>query len=247
VNKVFINSIPRSGTHLAMRIISLLPGLKRGVACPGKYPYLSINHSKEELRQTLNAINSGGYLCGHVMYSPQIYNELNEFRVKTIQVIRDPRDVIVSTAFFIEKYTQHLHHDHFIKIPFLTSRLELLINGSDPGELFPRIPSIDEYYKGMKPWTSEGNALVIRFENLVGPKGGGSFEKQRGEIEKIINNLGIELESEEISKICLMAYDTSHTSFRNGQVGNWKEYFTKSLSKKFNDVAGDILQEWGYI
>ena len=134
-----------------------------------------------------------------------------------------------------------------MKIPSLTSRLELLINGSDLGGLRPRIPSIDEYYRGMTPWLSEGNALAIRFENLVGPKGGGSFEKQRGEIEKIINNLGIELEADEISKICLMAYDTSHTSFRKGQVGNWKEYFTKSLSKKFNEVAGDILHEWGYI
>jgi hypothetical protein len=105
---------------------------------------------------------------------------------------------------------------------------------------------IADYYRALKPWVSRGGAIVLRFENLVGPLGGGCPESQHSELQKIARALGIVLEPASIRAMAEKLFDKSGRGFRKGQIGVWREHFSPKLARVFDDMAGKTVEEWGY-
>jgi hypothetical protein len=93
---------------------------------------------------------------------------------------------------------------------------------------------------------SHENTLLTRFENLVGPRGGGDRMLQKIEISKLATFLGLELSSSRIDEICNSCYGKSHT-FRTGQIGGYKKRFKPFHHKEFMEAFKDVLEpmsEW---
>jgi len=91
------------------------------------------------------------------------------------------------------------------------------------------------------------NTLIVRFEDLVGSKGGGSDEIQRNTIKAILEFSGISKYDNEIDKIQLSLFGGTHT-FREGQINAWrKDVDSKTLElMKSTLCETDIVRQLNY-
>lgn len=141
----------------------------------------------------------------------------------------------------------------------LSSRLKCLISQEVPSSLLPFTP---EYYRmdtsqfippfdfslqipAAVDYMNSPNTLVIYFEDLVGPKGGGTLDSQHKCLEKIAHFIGLPLTDSLFNKISNDLYGSTFT-FREGKSNSWKEYFTEENKDLFKNFYGEDLIKMGY-
>jgi hypothetical protein len=89
------------------------------------------------------------------------------------------------------------------------------------------------------------NVLSIRFENLVGPQGGGSQEAQIQTITAIAQHINQPITEYEAIFYGECIFGGTF-SFNKGKIGSWKDYFTPDQRKLFKEHAGQLLIDLGY-
>lgn len=241
--KIWGNSIPKSGTHLLSGIFMNM-GFR--IAQDGNLlPWVS----SEEIQKKIKCLKGGEYLIGHRKFDDKFNSMLKENKIPHFLIVRDPRDVVVSKAFYIANTPEHAFCCHFNKLnPH--KRFIAAIKGvpGEPGDTPAKrygVPNIAEIYKQYLPWLKEKGCLLIRFEDLVGSRGGGSDEKQFLELRRIAKHLKLPFKDNELKEIAFKTFNENSLTFRKGQIGDWKNWLDDemvSLLKKDEH----IFKEFGY-
>ncbi len=235
--KVLANSIPKGGTHLLSRVLSLFPLL---------VPRWHYGIVSAELKSPKNLpmIHKGQYITTHLYWNKKLVNALNISEISTLFIIRDLRDVVVSRAY----YLTHMLRDHplssYLNSISADEQLMTAIMGIDK---YGIMQSIGSWARGYTPWLDEITCCTIRFEDLVGSAGGGSEEKQVEAVRMIACHLGFKLPSNQISDVASQAFCVQSKTFRKGQIGQWKNYFKAKHKAVFKEVTGDALIKLGYV
>jgi len=211
------------------------------------------------LRNLLLWLPKSSFNAGHIFFDSEIKDIILQKKIKVIIGIRDPRDVLLSAANYI------LEKDHPYSSNFSSNTIEEVIDNLIEGiegpiiSVKPKQPDkpkfenldhnlyggIYETYKRFLRWTIINDAIIIKFEDLVGKKGGGSDTKQINSIKKIANACSVELTSDDLNFIGKNLY--GHTStFRKGKIGSWKEGFSLKNKNNFKKHCGDLLIQLGY-
>ena len=241
--KVFINSLPKSGTFLLRRTLSLLPNFAP------RWSYHGLVAETPQLHQKIHTIRQGQYASGHLYWSPELIELLVTFNIRTLFIIRDLRDVAVSLADYLtNKNPNHRLHPYFKSLKSDDERLMAAIVGVE-GRLLKdgrRAESLGEWATGFFPWLNEPNCLAVRFEDMIGSAGGGSDEKQLENVRAITNYLDINISEEQTIQVAKEIFFQSSTTFRKGQIGDWQNYFTDEHKLAFKEVAGEALVNLGY-
>lgn len=236
VEKFQLITVPKSGTFLIIKYFSLL----------GK----SFNDPKME-KEIKNAFRREHPLAGIKWDYPSWFDP----KTKTILMIRDLRDILVSYVFWLDKrktgvYLDRQYYKYWEKLSF-DEKLSMLID--------PKAPFKGTKYLWLthpKQWTHAMNIMklpttyVCRFENLIGEKGGGCSIKQREEIINLAKYIGIDLSKDQINFIQhhLFGNDIKNSwTFRKGQIGNWKSHFTKAHKNQFKEQLNHFLIAFGYV
>lgn len=252
---IIILSIPKCGTHLAAKAVELITGKK-----------LAAEVLPETiLEQGLSVISDSQKLfrC-HLKYDPRIRIDLVKNNFKGLFIFRDPRDQIISSAFWMkERLTKNKKFHNFTMqqlIDYQLKRLPLDVvlkyNTSDMLKLNPTnfnfsnmidnlISRVSDYYYYFLKWREVKRIYTVKFENLVGKKGNGNDLLQKNEIRKICNYLGIN-SSEHIVNHCINNLYGHTLTFREGKIGSWKNYFTQEQINNFKKLAGQLLIDLGY-
>jgi Sulfotransferase domain len=236
--KVLCVSIPKSGTHLLERALCLHPKLYRKVLPTisdetiGKYG---------ELEGLVDRLRSGQVIVSHLRYDARYPRVLQRRMVRGLFLIRDPHDVVVSQVHYVTKTPNHRHHDVFLSRPDLRDRLALAIAG-DP---LRGVASIRERLDAYAGWL-DSDCLVVRFEDLVGPEGGGSANDQVRTMRSIFDHLWLHADWELIESVCRNVFSAASPTFRSGAIGQWRNSFDPELEALLGDVAGDALARYGY-
>ena len=245
---IFGNSFPKSGTHLLAQILSAFP--KIGVAVDrGMGPVLTFERStgrqrsSREVLAELNRLQAGDLAFGHVTAEPEIVEGWHHDQVVHFFMIRDPRDVVVSHAFYIgDKATQNVHHAYYRSLPDLDSRLRTSILGRPDWE--GDFPDVGKRFSAYLGWLDCPWVTILRFEDYIKDRDDAitqlvEFSEERG-YQRIVGR-------QRAIEILTRAIDPSHSfTFRSGKVGDWQKYFTKEHKRLFKDVAGDLLIHLGY-
>lgn len=95
------------------------------------------------------------------------------------------------------------------------------------------------------PWLSD-DCLLIRFEDLVGAKGGGSGQKQSETVRKLVEHLEIDLSEDKLNQIAGDVHNANSRTFRKGVIGGWRDEFTAEQSQWFKEKFNDLLVTLGY-
>ena len=230
-----------------MRCVSMIPPYANGVTCSGPTPYLSPDTSADELTETLQAVCDGGYFCGHLGYRENVCQTLDAHGIKTILVFRDPRDVLISTLHFVETFPNHSLHHFFAQESCPEKKLRLLLFGSDDSTTFPHtIMGFRDSYAALLHWANFGAALTVRYERLVGPRGGGCVSEQAAELARIAEFLQVDLSESELAAIGEFAYSPDDVTFRRGTIGNWRNYDSVDVERLFAGRERKLIDDWGY-
>ena len=132
---IIVNSLPKSGTHLLMQIAGALPGTRFYGSFIAQTPSLTMRErSQDKLNASISAIVPGEYLGAHLYHSTATAAAISERNALHLFIWRDPRDVIVSEAYYLYKMSRwHAMHKAFAAIndPHERMRLAILGNGSE--------------------------------------------------------------------------------------------------------------------
>ena len=255
--RVLLNGPPKSGTHLLSDCMSLMPRMMfsgRHFAlseffttpldpgAPETLPPLDAKRLERYLRRCPN----GMFVTAHARYHPDLLDLANDLGFKHILLLRDPRDVAVSHSYHMLQDTLHQHHRYYIDtLQSNEERLMASIRGFEDGP-GRRLPSIGQVLSRYLPWLDHPSTMVVRFEDLVGPRGGGDPGKQLDEIERISGFVGRSLNREGAQQIARKMYAKGSLTFRKGQTGDWQNHFTAVHRAAFEETAGDLLVRLGY-
>lgn len=270
-SRIFVNSFPKSGTNLVEKLVRLLGYARSGRsvafssvcgrhttvkrltrACSLRNIQIPVGLevpaavSAGWLKRYIRAVHHGSYFSGHAAWSGYLDDILQSEGIKVIQVMRDPRGILTSMTSYVveEQNAWYPFHRAFKSLP-RRDLLEFYIKGG-------YVPAAGMYYSGIREalartegWLYSGNTLVVRFEDLVGEKGGGSDERQLEVITRIANFIGVE--GADIQSIQRSLFGGTHT-FRNGSIDRWASDFDSALLSKISrELSGETwMEQLGY-
>jgi sulfotransferase 6B1 len=196
----------------------------------------------------LGGCPQGMFVTAHVRFHPSLCDLIRELQFKQILLLRDPRDVVVSNMFFTKREPGVQYHKYYSEV--LKSDEERIMAtirgfGQDTATERPRA-SIREMFEGYTPWLDDPSTLVVRFEDLVGPRGGGVSGKQLDEIRRIADFVQRPLSREHAQQLAQKMYSKGSLTYRKGIVGDWRNHFSEEHRRVFKQVAGDLLIRLGY-
>jgi hypothetical protein len=145
---------------------------------------------------------------------------------------------------YIKQKTKHPIHDAFISLPSDTERLLVSIRGGLLGGR--EMLSLDERYRQFLGWQRDENSVLVKFEDLVGPRGGGSAEAQRRTVERVARHLGVSVDEVTLPSSIEEDLFGLGPTFRKGQIGGWRSEFSEEHTQAAREVAGPLLVELGY-
>jgi sulfotransferase 6B1 len=158
-------------------------------------------------------------------------------------ILRDPRAVAVSQMHYLKQLKNHFAHEAFTTMTSDYERLLVSIRGAklNGRALLP----LDERYRQFLGWEQDAGTVVVKFEDLVGPKGGGSAELQRRAVERVAAHVGLSADERTMRRVEEGLFGMGRT-FRKGQIGGWREEFFPEHKQAVKEVAGSLLIELGY-
>lgn len=240
--KVFANSVPKAGTNLLKRTLNLLP-------CIAPHWTYHLDQRIGDWNKQLRSVRKGQTILAHFPWSQATVDILRTDGFKMLFMIRDLRDIASSNAFYITyKDPMHRLHSYFRSLSSDEERITASIAGIDADLLNDgiRSKSIGEHADSYLGWMRESRCLTIRFEDLIGARGGGDDEKQFQTVSSIIRHLGVDLSDEEIREIAENTFSAKSRTFRKGVIGDWKNHFTEEHKRLFKETAGEALIKMGY-
>jgi hypothetical protein len=253
--RVLANGIPKGGTHLLTSLLDGFPGLhfsghQDTLTTFRTTPFATAAYDDgdvdwEALRRHLQRIPGGEYAVAHFPFVPSLQGVLDDLGFRHIVIIRDPRDVVVSDASYIRRTQRHIHNR---RVSALTdgAALSFVISGFKHDDGTVGLGSIGDRVANYARWRGQPGAYVCRFEDLVGPAGGGEAGRQAEAIREIGEHVGRSLSDIELGVVARKVWNPQSHTFRGGRTGGWREAFDESHRALFKEVAGDWLVELGY-
>jgi hypothetical protein len=173
--------------------------------------------------------------------NPLIDTPLTDFIA--IVLIRDLRDVVISATHWMHMIIQNnkvMGRDwiyDFVQLPMEDQITHMIkgINNHSPYSMA----------QNALLWMKHPSVLVVRFEDLVGPQGGGDLKKQKSTLRALAKHIKYDLSDKQIDQIANSLFGGTGT-FRKGQIGSWKESFTPYHKELFKEKMGKELIELGY-
>lgn len=254
---VIITSIPKSVTHLVEQLIKQLglsrPYKNRGLLQYYGWPHQAdqrIQNSLDRVIQAVEDLHPGHYLLTHLVPEPALLDSIRECGHRVIFMYRDPRAVVVSHVNHVFRNETSKFHPFYKKVLGSKDKsLALAIRGAGSMSVdFPTywLPDIKSYYASFAGWFDVDSCLGIRFEDLIGPQGGGESRTQRTATKRILDHIEYPYQREALDRWIEGIFDKDSPTFYRGKVDGWRDAFSERHERIFDEVSGNLLTEWGY-
>lgn len=268
---VFANGIWKSGTNLLLRGLDLI-GARQGRLSIGSFsretlwsavcaaattpPPKRIHSSRVNVGLEIDAYVSPQWLhgciqrrirdtnCevfgGHVGYSWPLAKALGKEDCRSVIVVREPAAVLASFCKWVRKNDHFFLYRHFAGLDD-AQIAELLLTGfpTPRGHFLPfRI-----VHTRMLGWQDEPQALVLRFEDIVGPKGGGTKDAQRRAFESLAKFLGRAEPDWDAIDGKLFGHGVT---FERGSIDGWQSELDPKLIDRVHAATATFRSCYGY-
>ena len=226
------------GTLSSLRRIGWFPfrqGYQVGIDTP-------VEISRGVIHRRLRRGRPNTFFTAHVGYSTALLDAILSHNIAPIVVYRDPRAVLVSFVHYVAKLKEHVLHSEFKTLP-LDRQFEYVLEGHQFKKAY--LEPLRTRCLALDGWMASDRVLKIRFEDLVGEKGGGSDEAQKNVLNRLCSWLDIP--SPKAAGVAEELFGPGRHTFRKGQIASWKDELPESNIKLVNEKLGDILELWGYV
>jgi hypothetical protein len=252
--KAYLNSFPKSGTHLVNLMLATLcsPALGEGAPLKTEDPKIGnwsgnlifngwgtkLTPNHERMKIIFEEMPEGTFIKGHAAYTKELENMLLENQIAGAFLYRDLRDVAVSQAYHVLEDNDdrfvHPGKEVYQALPDFESVLIAVIEGLDD------YPGLLERWELFAPWFDINWIIKLRYEDIL--------EKPYEQSKRLIlylfyflsyaNNLDFEvldtsIDSAVEAMVSAMGRKDLSPTFRKGGSGGWKNYFTKPVIDAF--------------
>lgn len=238
VKAVVTITIPKSGTNLLLKCLKSIQGKKsfNNIAA-----FIHGNHVYDE--DSVYWIHHWKMPLDEYKYLGPTKNKIDFFKgnnIKIVLILRDPRQHIIALLRSIKKTINPKNIEFGIR-----NFPKLLYDQSVFNDTFD-YKDINACYEDYLKWRDEyPNVHLVRFENLVGEKGGGDAISQYEEVVGLMEFLNKEAKIESAQEIANQLFGGTKT-FKVGKIDSWKQYYSDKNKETFKEVAGDLLIKLGY-
>lgn len=176
----------------------------------------------------------------HFLPEPELVDHIVREKTPTVFICRDPRDALLSMLNFARTKQTPRHVSDMLAPLSDEDALLFLLEGG--GRLVPFADYFDAYHG----WLSAPGVEVLRFEDVVGVRGGGDDQRQQRACLALGALAGLAAEDSRIARAREKTFNVQAGTFFRGQVGAWKEGLPQLVQSRFEKVAGWLLPRWGY-
>ncbi|GAA2274491.1 hypothetical protein GCM10009853_030590 [Glycomyces scopariae] len=158
--------------------------------------------------------------------------------------IRDPRDALVSMVDFFagegglkfRRFPESAVFGPILQsIPETADRITYALHD-------PAMPLLADYEAAIS-LLHHPEVCTVSFEDLVGPRGGGSRDAQVEATRRVVAHVDSGLDPEHLVDTL---FDPGSFSFHKGRIGRWREVFTAEHEALFAQRFGHLLKVFGY-
>jgi hypothetical protein len=249
---VFCNSYPKSGTHLLDQILLAIPGWRRWDTIVSHQALSGLINTPHHLSVKLGAAPPYSIVRAHLPHSPEVLKALARRPYRRLFIYRDLRDVAVSnTKWQMREPRIHLHGIYTSALKTDDERLMASIVGipaDSPVGSNHSAPPIGQDFERWLGWLTDPSTLSIRFEDLVGARGGGSDERRQVVVRQILSHIGAPPDEALLAALSDSSRFDPHRSqtFSTGRIGSWREAFKPEHKEAMKRAAGPLLVRLGY-
>lgn len=247
--RVIANSMPKSGTHLLATLLDQLDGMRLAghlVAFDDADRH-DATKSLKHLDRRLKHLRESRYIGGHLMRDPRVEERIAASGVKLVTIMRDPRAVVVSGAHYVMDAPQIQGRREALEVyPDFPSVLRALVMGhGEPGEPM-YFPEIGARYAAYADWINSPVGLTVKFEDLIGTRGGGSDEEQLRTLTAITTYLGYEL-GDASEGLASRLFSEKVITFRAGTIDSWRADLPEDLAHEIEERCAPSMKLLGYV
>lgn len=267
LGRVFFTSIPKCGKNILYSFLShlslfRLPELEvdRDLAVQFTYlryfPDLQVRSTfaypplaSEGVDQL--ALGAGRFLVGlqsmpegvmlnhHFAFVPELYDSLQSAGIPVVFLYRDPRGCLLSMANYVLHKAKPSHL--VLRIgDTLEEALSVLLAGDQA--LVP----FASYFDSFRGWLEARHVLTLRFEDIVGPRGGGTESQQLASLTALAQHIGWSGSPHQLETAIESSFNTRSSTFHRGHIDAWREVFSAKILQTFAEKAGWLPHQWGY-
>ncbi len=240
------NAIPKTGSKLLLNILRGLPHIGPFVdtGLNAIKPYMAGEPTPPDwIARQLAMLQPGDVRFGYLHATPQNLALACRPGWAVFQILRDPRDTLVSGIFYaLELHTEHVLNEYYRRLDSMEARLSAAIQGITEEKY--RLADIATIYERYAGWLDRPQVCALRFEDLV--------SNRAGELERMLGHLeasGFELavpRAQALETLAAQMDPRKSETFRKGKSGGWREHFTPRNKAEFKERAGELLVRLGY-
>lgn len=254
---ILVNSIPKSGTHVVLSALDRLPRIRSAgvlvtnkdmLAAPGtREDGRPRSRLSERQQRWLLSVPGGHYAVSHLWGRKEFIELIRAHGFRLVFVIRDPRDALIAHVHYTLRMKRGIHHRQFRAIPTEQERYRAAITGFPSDERGPALLPLDVRLRGYAPWLHLEDCLTIRFEEMVGERGGGSNARQRAALAELCDHLAVELPDADLRKVAAATWSPKSATFRRGRAGGWRSELDADTLAVFREtVPAELMATYGY-
>ena len=91
--------------------------------------------SRRWLTRRLSKVPNGGFVNAHCIHTPELADLFRQQGMRTVCILRDPRDVAVSQMYYIKQLKNHFAREEYMALPSDRERLLVSIRGGELGDV----------------------------------------------------------------------------------------------------------------
>ncbi len=238
---ILVNSIPKSGTYLLMQLARAVFGARYYGSFVAQAWSVTLHpRTRDQILFRLKYLVPGEVVGAHLHHDADVARFLKELPAIHLFIYRDPRDVILSEAFYLAEMNRwHRLHRMFKAIPDEETRVRTLIEGI-PG-LYADIGTRLRAYLG---WLNEPQTIAVRYEDLMGDARAHTIHALAERICARTTRLN---DPDTLAKRMARAIvpARSHT-FREGGSDKWRRRMSPENQARIEKLAGTEIAHLGY-
>ena len=233
--QILLNGQPKAGNHVLTQIPLLLG-----------YEYPRDIRKMDQFKGLQEEEKEFQFWLGHVKYGTVWESIINAKSMKMIFIIRDPRDVLASLVRAVSSGRKHKEYFKDLSSLGAEEFINRAIKGIAPFNSTKMGTAIPQYRDIYLPWIGKPYCLTVKFEDLIGQRGGGNNLKQEEEFLRICKFIGYEHTIPSGIAEGLYSED-SNTFIPGGKIGAWKSVLTKANLDLLDEKTNNLVQELGYV
>lgn len=241
-NSVFLNSIPKSGTHMAHQVMMQF-NLKERYGFYASTPSWTMKIRKNsDAKKYLSSLYDRELMSGHLFYSKEMEKFLKKASIPSVFIYRDPRAIFLSELNYLSNMNRwHRCHRYYSSCDSFEEKFELCLQGIYENNFYyPNFYTRISDYIG---WMSVDFIFKLRFEDIMDEsKKPMIIEDLKLYIKKYLGCSG----DNELKKTDKLISPTDSHTFTGLSPDRWRTDLTKSQISRLNHHLGRLISDMGY-